>query len=311
MPPDSPPPGAAPVVEVHGLTKRFADITAVSDVSFSVERGSVFGVLGPNGSGKSTTVRMILGLARPDAGNVRLFGEELTANPTALLRRVGAVVEAPAFVPYLSGRDNLRLLDRYVPCGGEPAIQLALERVEMLESADRRFKNYSLGMKQRLGVAASILHDPELVILDEPTNGLDPKGTREMRALIPRLAAEGKTVVLCSHLLHEVEQVCDQIAIFQRGRIIAHGATHELVSGGAHLEVEVDELDAARAALASRWDGAVSVDEGRLLIAGASREGKEVNQVLAAAGIYARSIHAVQPTLEDVFLKLTGEPADA
>ncbi len=237
------------IIEARGLYKSYGSTPAVQGIDVVLERGGVFGVLGPNGSGKSTTVRMLLGLARPDRGTVKLFGRPLAEGIPGLLGRVGAVVETPAFVPYLSGRDNLRLLDRYTPGAGDDAIDAVLRRVHLEEAADRRFKGYSLGMKQRLGIAAAILHDPELIILDEPTNGLDPQGTREVRELIPELAAEGRTVVLCSHLLHEVEQVCDRVAIFQRGKLIAQGTTAELVGEHIEYEIRLPEIDAAETAV--------------------------------------------------------------
>jgi len=296
------------VVEARGLKKAYGETKAVDGVDLVVERGHVFGALGPNGSGKSTTVRMLLGLARPDAGDVRLFGERLGDHAPELLRRVGAVVEQPAFVPYLSGRDNLRLLERYTPGAGEAGIERALDRVHLTEAAHRRFKNYSLGMKQRLGIAAAILNDPELIILDEPTNGLDPQGTREIRELIPELAAEGRTVVLCSHLLHEVEMVCDAVAIFQRGRIVAQGQTKELTRGHTRLEVRVPDMEAAGAVLAaSPWAANVHREDGSFFIEGAIDQGVEVNRLLASQGYYASVIRPVQQTLEEAFLEITGE----
>lgn len=298
------------VVEARGLVKRYGEIVAVKGADLLVEQGRVYGALGPNGSGKSTTVRMLLGLARPDEGYVKLFGEPLEENAPELLRRVGAVVETPAFVPYLSGRDNLRLLDKYTPGAGEDAIELVLRRVHLEESAHRRFKNYSLGMKQRLGIAAAILHDPELVILDEPTNGLDPQGTREVRELIPQLAEEGRTIVLCSHLLHEVEQVCDAVAIFQRGNIIAQGPTEQLIGNRSQLELQLPDMDAALTALeASPWAGAVRRENGAIFISGAGDDGTPVNRFLADKGLYASVVRPIRGSLEDAFFELTSEAA--
>ena len=294
------------IIEARGLQKRFGTTVAVQGVDIVLEAGGVFGVLGPNGSGKSTTVRMLLGLARPDSGEVKLFGRYLRDDTPELLARVGAVVETPAFLPYLSGRDNLRLLDRYTPGPGDAAIQAVLDRVHLGDAADRRFKSYSLGMKQRLGIAAAIVHEPELIILDEPTNGLDPQGTREVRALIPELAAEGRTVVLCSHLLHEVEQVCDRVAIFQRGRVIAQGATRELVGRRIEVELRLPEIDAAEAALrASPWAAGVRREHGALRIAGDGVAGRAVNRFLAERGLFADVLQPMQQTLEEVFFELT------
>ncbi len=296
------------IIEARGLFKRYGAVAAVQGVDIVLAQGGVFGVLGPNGSGKSTTVRMLLGLARPDQGAVKLFGRPLGEDAPSLLGRVGAVVETPAFVPYLSGRDNLRLLDRYTPGAGEEAIDRVLHRVHLGEAADRRFKNYSLGMKQRLGIAAAILHDPELIILDEPTNGLDPQGTREVRELIPELAAEGRTVVLCSHLLHEVEQVCDHVAIFQRGRVIAQGKTTELVGDRTEFEIRLPEIDAAEIALrSSPWADSTRREDDALHISGAGVEGRTVNRFLAERGLFADVLRPVRQTLEEVFFELVDD----
>jgi ABC-2 type transport system ATP-binding protein len=296
------------IIEARGLFKRYGAVAAVQGVDIVLAQGGVFGVLGPNGSGKSTTVRMLLGLARPDQGAVKLFGRPLGEDAPSLLGRVGAVVETPAFVPYLSGRDNLRLLDRYTPGAGEEAIDRVMHRVHLGEAADRRFKNYSLGMKQRLGIAAAILHDPELIILDEPTNGLDPQGTREVRELIPELAAEGRTVVLCSHLLHEVEQVCDHVAIFQRGRVIAQGKTTELVGDRTEFEIRLPEIDAAEIALrSSPWADSTRREDDALHISGAGVEGRTVNRFLAERGLFADVLRPVRQTLEEVFFELVDD----
>ena len=298
------------VIEAHGLRKAYGEVVAVDEVDLVVERGRVYGALGPNGSGKSTTVRMLLGLARPDKGEVKLFGKPLKEDSSSLLKRVGAVVETPAFVPYLSGRDNLKLLAKYTPGPTNGTIETVLERVNLSEAAHRRFKNYSLGMKQRLGIAAAILNDPELIVLDEPTNGLDPQGTREVRALIPELAAEGRTIVLCSHLLYEVEQVCDAVTIFQKGRVVAQGRTKDLIGTRSRLEIRVPDLVAGEALLrSSQWASSISRLDGVLLIEGAGDQGEAVNRLLAAGGQYASVIRPIQTSLEDVFFELTGEPA--
>lgn len=296
------------VVEGRGLRKAFGETQAVRGIDICVERGTVFGALGPNGSGKSTTVRMLLGLVAPDAGGVRLFGEPLMGDASRLLKRVGAVVETPAFVPYLSGRDNLRMFEMYAPGPGAAGIDAALKRVNLAEAAHRRFKTYSLGMKQRLGIACAILNNPELIVLDEPTNGLDPQGTREVRELIPELAAEGRTVVLCSHLLHEVEQVCESVAIFQRGEIVASGQTAELVAAGSQLEIRVDDLPAAAAVLrASRWGPVTTLRDGSLFVDRADRDAAAINRLLAESGHYAALVRPVRHSLEEVFFELTGE----
>jgi ABC-2 type transport system ATP-binding protein len=295
------------VVETRNLTKRYGAVVAISAIDLSIQRGAVFGVLGPNGSGKSTTVRMMLGLGRPDEGEVKLFGQRLSEHGPDLLRRIGSLVEAPAFVPYLSGRDNLKLLEKYTPGAGSEGIAAALHRVHLGQAAERKFKTYSLGMKQRLGIAAAILHNPELVILDEPTNGLDPQGTREVRELIPELAREGRTVILCSHLLREVEQVCDAVAIFQDGRTVAQGKTADLLGETAELHVWLFEAEVAEAALqSSPWSGRVQRDGEELTISGAGDEGREVNQFLAERGLFAREVRPLRPSLEEIFFRITG-----
>jgi len=200
------------------LTKRFGKLEAVKNLNLELYRGEVFGLLGPNGAGKSTTVGMVLGLIAPTEGSIETFGLKLEANRWPILRRVGAVVESPAFYPYLSGWDNLEVIAR--ARGGIPnsKIDEVLERVNLEERARDRYGHYSLGMKQRLGIASTLLGDPELILLDEPTAGLDPAGTKEVRDLLPKLAHEGRTVLLCSHLLHEVEQMCQRVAIIARSR---------------------------------------------------------------------------------------------
>ncbi len=300
------------VIEARGLRKAYGETVAVHHVDLAVERGRVYGALGPNGSGKSTTMRMLLGLARPDAGEVCLFGERLNEKAPELLKRVGAVVETPAFVPYLSGRDNLRLLARYTPGPTEKSIDSILRRVHLTEAADRRFKNYSLGMKQRLGIAAAILNDPEIVILDEPTNGLDPQGTREIRSLIPELAREGRTIVLCSHMLHEVEQVCEAVTIFQRGRVIAEGQTADLIGSHCRLELRFPDMDSAERILRnSPWAEQLQREDPAFFLDGVGDMGAEVNKFLVAKGQFASVIQPIRDSLEDVFFELTGGPVRA
>ena len=204
------------VASAHGLTKRYENRFAVRDVDLELQAGEVFGFLGPNGAGKTTTIKCLLGLIQPTSGEVRLFGEPLRGNLPRLLRRVGAIVEAPAFYPYLSGRDNLRSL---AMIDGLPRarVEEALRTVDLLDAANRPFSTYSLGMKQRLGIAATLLRDPLLIVLDEPTSGLDPAGQLEVRELIPRLAREGRTIFISSHQMHELQQICDRVAILKLG----------------------------------------------------------------------------------------------
>ncbi|MEM7114600.1 MAG: ABC transporter ATP-binding protein [Chloroflexota bacterium] len=212
-----------PILETIDLQKRFGSLTAVQSLSMTVQPGQVFGFLGPNGAGKTTTISMILGLTQPTQGEVRLFGETVTPQQNEPLQQVGALVGTPTLLPYLSGRDNLKLLAKLYPVLPKSRINDLVERVGLTQAIQRKFKDYSTGMKQRLGLAAALLHQPKLLILDEPTNGLDPAGMQQVRELIRELANEGVTIFLSSHLLHEVEQICDVIAIINKGDLVAQG----------------------------------------------------------------------------------------
>jgi len=227
---------AQPVIQLQHLHKRFGAVQAVRDLSLTVLAGECFGFLGPNGAGKTTTISMILGLLRPTSGQVRVLGEVVTPERTAVLRSVGALVGKPGFYPYLSARANLRLLARLYPTVDEGRIDEVLAQVGLAQAAERKVKGFSTGMKQRLGLAAALLHRPRLLILDEPTAGLDPIGMAEMRELLRRLTAEGTTVFLSSHLLHEIEQTCNRVGILDRGRLVAQGAVTELLAGRRDLE---------------------------------------------------------------------------
>jgi len=290
------------------VTKRFGTIVAVDGLALEVRKGEVLGFLGPNGSGKSTTVGMILGLIKPTAGRIEFRGRDLSTQRAVATRAIGAIIETPAFYPFLSGRDNLRALA--IAAGGVPAgrVEQLLALVGLSERAGSQFKTYSLGMKQRLGIASTLLTDPELVILDEPTNGLDPAGQREIRELIPMLAREGRAVLLASHLLNEVQQVCDRVAIIRRGRLIQTGTVAELVRRDAHLEVFVapDELERAAAIVrALPFVREVAIVAGRLRIVAPLEQGAAVNRALAESGIYASAIVPRESSLEEVFLELT------
>jgi ABC-2 type transport system ATP-binding protein len=314
---DRPEPGAV-VLRTVGLTKQFGAITAVDGLDLEVRAGEVLGFLGPNGSGKSTTAGMILGLIRPTAGRIELFGKDLAANRDALPRRVGAVIETPSFYPYLSGRDNLRALA--IAAGGVPdeRIDGLLAQVGLAERADSAFKTYSLGMKQRLGIASTLLTDPALVILDEPTNGLDPAGQREIRALIPHLAREGRGVLLASHLLYEVEQVCDRVAIIRRGKLVESGAVGDLLRRDSYLEITIDHPERAAIVLGEAARSSlpfverVTLDGGSVQVVAPPEQGAAINRVLAERGLYASAIVPRTSSLEALFLELTEpEPADA
>ena len=296
------------VLRTEALWKRFGPITAVADLNLSVRQGEVFGFLGPNGSGKSTTVGMVLGLVRPTSGRAFVLGRDVAREPWPALRRVGAVIETPVFYPYLSGYDNLRWLAKMLGEVPERRIGEVLELVGLRERAGSAYKTYSLGMKQRLGIASTLLRDPDLVILDEPTNGLDPAGTREVRGLIRRLSDEGRAVFLCSHLLHEVQEVCDRVAILQKGRLIREGRVDELLGRGQYLRLRAEDNDALRRALAGiPWVTGVESIDSYVRVAAPVERAAELSRALAAQDVYLAELQPWETELESVFLELTGE----
>jgi ABC-2 type transport system ATP-binding protein len=298
------------VVEVRGLTKRYGDhITAVDRIDMTVRRGEVYGFLGPNGAGKTTTLRMLLGLVAPTSGDIGVLGQR-PGTPESLAR-VGSLVEGPAFYPYLSGRHNLRVVARY---GGIPARRIddrvdeVLRTVDLVGRADDKYTTYSLGMKQRLGVAAALLKDPELIVLDEPTNGLDPAGMRDMRRLIRELGTEGRTVLLSSHLLGEVQQICDRVAVINHGRIVTEGTVDEL-RGDAELLVAATPSDVARARLEEMPEvETVETADGTLRVRVDERHTALVNQALVDAGVAVTELRRAERQLEDVFFEITQSP---
>lgn len=292
------------VLQTHRLQKTFGPLRAVEEVSLSVPRGQVYGFLGPNGAGKTTTIGMILGLLYPTAGEVTLFGEKVTPRRTQALRRVGALVGAPALVPYLTARQNLALLARLAP--GLPARRLdeTLQRAGLSEAADRKAGQFSTGMKQRLGLALALLHRPELLILDEPTNGMDPAGMREVRVLLRELAAEGVTVFISSHLLHEIEQVCDRVAVLSKGRVVAQGAVAELLGGQAVVRVQVDS-PAAAAELLARLPGARDIQPNGIYVTVGGVSSQAVVAHLVAGGCVPSEVVITRSDLESLFLELT------
>jgi ABC-2 type transport system ATP-binding protein len=296
----------APALELVNLSKTYGGrgggVHAVRDVSLSVAAGEVYGFLGPNGAGKSTTIRMLLGLIAPTGGEVRLFGRDLRRD-ASVLRQVGSLVDGGAFYPFLSGRRNLQVLAKTHGADAAP-IDALLDQVGLAGDADRKVKGYSTGMRQRLGVAAALLNDPDIVILDEPVNGLDAAGIQEMRALIRGLAADrGKTVFLSSHLLHEVQQVCDRIAIITRGEIVRESTIAELLRQDEGLRVEAAPVDVAEAALAARW--AVERRGEALLVRATRDEAPEVARRLIGAGAELFALGLDQRNLEEVFLSIT------
>ncbi|MCC6790504.1 MAG: ABC transporter ATP-binding protein [Thermomicrobiales bacterium] len=302
------------VLESVDLTKRFGGNTVVDGLTFEMRSGEVLGFLGPNGAGKSTTVGMILGLIEPNRGTIKIAGKPLGSEPGLVAGQIGAIIENPAFYPYLTGRDNLRAFGMMTGGVGDARIDDLLKLVNMHDRADRPFKTFSLGMKQRLGIAATLLTDPSIVILDEPTNGLDPAGQREIRAIIPRLAQEGHAVLLASHLLNEVEQVSDRVAIIRRGKLIQEGRVDDLLRSGGFIEVIVpagEAAGAARALGALPFVERIDADESMLRVVAPDDAGGAINRALVEHGIYASGIAIRRHSLEDLFLDLTEENAPA
>jgi len=298
------------VLRVTGLSKRFGTFDAVKGISFEIHRGEVFGFLGPNGAGKSTTVGMILGLIAPTDGSIELFGVKQHNERWDELRRIGAIIEEPAFYPYLSGWDNLEVLAKSIGGISRNKITEVLERVNLLDRSKDQYGHYSMGMKQRLGIASTLLRDPELIILDEPTNGLDPAGTKEIRDLIPKLAHESRAVMLCSHLLHEVEMVCSKVAIIKQGVVIANAPIKELLSGGNVLQIKVDKIEAAKAILSSvPWVKSITIEDNYLLVDVPPDRNADINQTLVEKNIRVLELSTRSTSLESVFLQLTGGTA--
>jgi ABC-2 type transport system ATP-binding protein len=295
-----------PVIHTSQLTKRYGDrITAVDHLDLEVCQGEVFGFLGPNGAGKTTTLRMLLGLIKPTSGTALVAGYR-PGQPEGL-RRVGSLVEAPAFYPYLTGRENLKVVADYagVPYSG---IDGALEEVDLLGRGRDRFATYSMGMKQRLAVAAAMIKQPQLMILDEPTNGLDPQGMAEMRKLIEDIAQGGRTVLISSHLLGEIEQVCDRVGVISNGRLIRQSTVQELVGGEEGVLVRAHPVERAQDLL-TRMFGTelVARQDGVLQLATKSTESMEINRLLTSAGIGVSELRPIERSLEEVFFQLTGE----
>ena len=297
------------LIETHGLTRRFGKQLAVDDVNLVVPEAGVYGFLGPNGAGKTTAIRMLLGLCRPNAGEVHLFGLPLAANRLSLLRRVGALVESPSLYPHLTGRENLEVTRRVLGAHRE-LIDTALRSTKLTQDANRRVREYSLGMRQRLGLALALLTKPELLILDEPTNGLDPAGIHEMRDMIRSLPAEfGVTVFLSSHLLSEVEQIASHIGIIHEGRLLFQGTLSDLQAdqqvqltlGVNEADQAIETLTAAGWSVQRRADGLLSVS------AKTSEEAVRINKLLVEQGIEVFHLSLVRASLEDIFLTLTGE----
>jgi ABC-type multidrug transport system ATPase subunit len=298
----------AVAIRTENLSKTFGRgekaVEAVKNLDLMVESGQVYGFLGPNGAGKSTTIRMIVDLVHPTTGEAYLFGEHVREHRD-VLKKVSAMVEDPSFYGFLSGRDNLEILSRSANDFNPSRIDEVLDRVTLADSADRRVKEYSTGMKQRLGVASTLLSDPDLIILDEPTNGLDPIGIREMRGIIRRLVeVDKKTVFLSSHILHEVEQVCDRVAIINHGVCVQEGAVTELLGQRFQgIRLLATPIEAASANLSEKW--AVSAENEWLTVSALPEEAAEIVRRLVNAEVEVHQVVAKQQTLEELFLEAT------
>ena len=302
----------SPIVKTKGLTKRFGkasrQILAVDDLSIEIRRGNIFGFLGPNGSGKTTTIGMLLGLIRPTSGEIELFGQDTRQDLPSLLRRNSAVMENSPLYPYLSGHDNLKYFARAIGGINPNRIEEVLEIVGLKKRAKSKTKTYSLGMKQRLSIAIALLNDPELLILDEPTNGMDPSGIIEVRELISELGKQGKTIFLSSHLLHEVEQVCNHVAILNKGRVIAQGPVSELLHRGKRLQLRVSDIDSAVSLIKEiEWITTIETDDEFIFIEAPEDKAPEVNEILVKNGIRVSEMRMSENSLEDFFLDTIDE----
>jgi ABC-2 type transport system ATP-binding protein len=303
-------------LELVGVHKRYRTTQALDGLDIAVPHGCVFGLLGPNGSGKTTALRCALGLIRPTSGQCRVFGVDSPHRLHEVIGRVGALIEAPGLVPTFTGRQNLALLAALVDGAGPDRVERELARVGLSERADDPVHTYSLGMRQRLGIGAALLRDPELVVLDEPTNGLDPAGIAEMRTLVRSLGAEGRTVLLSSHLLDEVEKTCDRIAIVDRGRCIASGPVPDVLAtatGTSTVLVRLADLGAGQAVLQAHGIDAEVVETDALSVHWPALDAAHVSEILAGARLFPSELRPQRATIEELFLRLTGdgtEPAE-
>ena len=308
-------PSGATAIETSGLRKQFGPVAAVDGIDLRVPVGSIFGFLGPNGSGKTTTIRVLLGLLNPTAGSCRLFGQPMPEAAPDILPKVGALIEGPAFYPWLTGAQNLARFDAAAPDGDRRTraarIDQALTRVGLTAAAARKYKAYSLGMRQRLGLASALLQPRRLLVLDEPTNGMDPQGTREIRHLIQELSRDGTTVFLSSHLLSEVEQVCTHVAVMSLGKILAQSTIVELQATGARrLAVETVQVNDAATVFERLGLTEVKIDGESITGRLDGQQAEDCCRALVEAGVGVRSLTTIRPTLEDTFVALTGEGFD-
>ena len=304
------------VIETHNLRKQFGTVRAVDGIDLCVGRGEIYGFLGPNGAGKTTTIGMLLGLIHPSAGSVRVLGQDVTPANTRVLARVGSLVGQPALTPFLSGRENLRIAASLHPEVDAKRIEAVLELVGLRESANRPAGSYSTGMKQRLGLGIALLARPELLVLDEPTNGMDPAGMREVRLLLAGLAEQGITVFLSSHLLHEIEQVCTRVAVLNAGRIVTEGTVVELLGrqNGAPVMLRLTLPHALQAeqaeAVLAKLPGVSGVQRSGEAVTVRGLRGEDAVRALAGQGLYPSEVVRERADLETLFLELTqGEDA--
>jgi ABC-2 type transport system ATP-binding protein len=315
------------VISTSRLTKAFDTLVAVNDLHLEVLRGDVFGFLGPNGSGKTTTIRMLLGLIRPTAGSISLFGLDNSTHLREILPRVGAIIETPVFYPYLSGVDNLRMVaaasGMQLGKANQARIDEVLDLVDLGARGRDAYRKYSLGMKQRLAIGSALLTDPELIVLDEPTNGLDPAGVHEVRQLILRLSSIGKTIFLSSHILYEVQQVCSRVAILQKGKLLKQGNVQELLSEGRRLVVRLGTPEETGQALVilqqaiqgdMNWisdvnSGADQHDLPALFVDAPASRSQEITALLAGRNLFIAEMYQSEASLEAFFLELTGAAA--
>lgn len=301
------------VLRTKNLSKRYGERLAVRDLSLEVQRGDIFGFLGPNGAGKTTTIRMVLGLIAPTTGSVEILGRDLIAHRARVLPRVGALIETPALYTYMSGRDNLRAVAAVL--GGVPEKRLdeVLDLVDLRSRQKDRVRTYSLGMKQRLGVAMALLQDPDLLILDEPANGLDPAGIVEMRDLMHRLSAEGKTILISSHILGEIRQICTRAAIINQGSLVIEKTIEELTDGRGEYSVTLERAREALSCIQQQaWgQGAHLNERGELITPAPNGRGRDLNIFLMNGGFVPDALTPATQDLEQVFLKLTNSVSGA
>lgn len=298
------------VVRTEHLTKHYGKLVAVDDLNLEIYRGQIFGFLGPNAAGKSTTISMLLGLVAPTSGNIEVFGLSVKSNLADILCKTGAVMENPGFYPYLSGWDNLKVFAGLSCNVTDNRIKEVLKLVDLADRGQDKFSGYSQGMKQRLAIACALFHNPEFIILDEPTNGLDPAGMKEVRELIIKLGQEGKTIFLSSHLLHEVEQVCDHVAIIKKGKVVVSGPSNDLIKHGGTLQIRVTDSGKAVALLnEADWVSSVTREGDLLILKVPTKSAADISAFLAKNGVFISEMKARDDSLESIFLELTEEEA--